>query len=308
MLTLDAYRDALQLDVPFTRQPAADDHHYPQLVLQLLTHFIAERGISSGIPDGVEEQRRLLQALLTQRLPVPIELERWRQLGALFHHDLRRRGQVDIAEMASVSDQFPCCSFPDTAQTILWQGDISLLNADAITNAANSDMLGCFQPFHRCIDNVIHNCAGPQLRDDCARLMRLQGKREAAGHAKITRAYYLPSRFVVHTVGPIVSGGKPSAHQQQQLSNCYRACLDVSAQLGSIESLVLCCISTGVFGYPQEQAARVALETVVKWRRQNPNSRLKTVLFNVFRDDDLDIYRRIIEQWPAQAEAHEREF
>lgn len=308
MLTLDAYRDALQLNVLFTPQPAVDEYHYPELVCRLLTHFVAERGIGSATPDGVEEQRRWLQALLTQRPPDPIESDVREQLGALFHHDLQRRGRVDVGGLPTVSDQFPGCRFPDAAKTVLWQGDISLLNTDAITNAANREMLGCFQPFHRCIDNVIHNGAGPQLRDDCARLMGLQGKAEATGHAKITRAYYLPSRFVVHTVGPIVNGGKPSLRDRRQLADCYRACLDASAQLGSIGSLAFCCISTGVFGYPQEEAAQVAVKTLVKWRLRNPDSRLKKIIFNVFRDDDLDIYRRIIGQWPAQAEVHEREF
>jgi O-acetyl-ADP-ribose deacetylase (regulator of RNase III) len=160
-------------------------------------------------------------------------------------------------------------------------------------------MLGCFQPFHRCIDNAIHNGAGPQLREDCAQLMRLQGKREATGHAKLTRAYYLPSRFVVHTVGPMVGGGKPSSQQQQQLASCYHACLDVCEQLGSIESLALCCISTGVFGYPQDQAAKVALQAVAEWFQQHPHNRLKTIIFNVFRDEDLAIYQKTLQQWPS---------
>ena len=172
----------------------------------------------------------------------------------------------------------------------LWQGDICTLKVDAVVNAANSQMLGCFQPFHRCIDNVIHAGAGPRLRDDCARMMDLQKTLEQTGHAKMTRAYHLPARFILHTVGPIYES--PALHSQYAdlLANCYRSCLDTAAAIPSIQSVAFCCISTGVFAFPNEAAARIALDTVTRWLEEHPQ-RFSHVVFNVFLEKDLRLYQ-----------------
>lgn len=177
---------------------------------------------------------------------------------------------------------------PALAHCAVWQGDITTLAADAIVNAAHSDMLGCFGPFHACIDNAIHSAAGPRLREDCARIMRAQGRPEPTGHAKATRGYNLPARYVLHTVGPIVRGALRPGHEEA-LASSYRACLDVAARLQGVRSVALCGLSTGVFGYPKEPAARVALRTVGTWLREHPGV-LDLVIFNVFADEDREAY------------------
>ena len=297
MLTLDDYHSAIALSEAFVSESPVSREHHAALVVELLARFSAESGRSGPQPSSSPERRRLLKALLTVRPPEPIEDAAWSKLDRLFHFERLERAQTDPAGLPTVAEQFTACRYPFAESTLLWQGDISLLAADAITNAANDALLGCFLPFHACIDNVIHSCAGPRLRDDCATIMRLQGHREETGQAKLTRAYHLPSQYVAHTVGPIVAGGRPTRRQQDQLADCYGSVLDACSRWGDIRSLAFCCISTGEFGYPQNLAAEVALRTVADWRLDNPDSPLATVIFNVFRDDDLDIYRRTLKSW-----------
>uniref|UniRef100_A0A6B2LJT1 Macro domain-containing protein n=1 Tax=Arcella intermedia TaxID=1963864 RepID=A0A6B2LJT1_9EUKA len=169
---------------------------------------------------------------------------------------------------------------------IVWQGNICLLEVDAIVNAANDYMLGCFTPNHACIDNVIHCSAGPRLRIDCRKLMTQQGHREPTGKAKITKAYHLPSKHVVHTVGPITQGWeKPRA---DLLASSYKSCLDVAKE-HHLKSIAFCCISTGVFGYPNAPAVEVAVSTVMDWLEANPGA-IDKVIFNVFKDIDAALY------------------
>ena len=170
----------------------------------------------------------------------------------------------------------------------LWQGDITTLAVDAIVNAANSQMLGCFVPCHGCIDNAIHTYAGVQLRLECARLMARQ--EEPTGCAKITKAYNLPCRYVLHTVGPIISGAVTQA-DRELLASCYRSCLEL-AESNGLHSVAFCCISTGEFRFPNELAAEIAIQTVGEWQRQNPE-KIK-VIFNVFKDSDYEIYKRLL--------------
>lgn len=179
---------------------------------------------------------------------------------------------------------------PINSVPTVWRGDITQLNSDAIVNAANSDMLGCFHPLHACIDNCIHSAAGPHLREDCHKIIKLQGEKEETGGAKITRAYNLPSRFVLHTVGPIISG-TVTAKQRNLLAACYTSCLNLAAQIKQIKSIAFCCISTGVFGYPKEEAALTAIQTVKEWKANYPE-RFDRIIFNVFTEEDHEIYQR----------------
>ena len=173
---------------------------------------------------------------------------------------------------------------------MLWQGDITTLKVDGIVNAANSKLLGCFIPQHNCIDNVIHSSAGVQLRDECNRIMQMQGHDEAVGKAKITGAYNLPSRYVIHTVGPqIPYGSQPTVEDCEDLKNCYLSCLEIASE-NELESLAFCCISTGVFNFPQDLAAEIAVGTVNEYLKSNETS-LKHVIFNVFTDSDYLIYK-----------------
>ena len=172
----------------------------------------------------------------------------------------------------------------------LWQGDITTLAVDAIVNAANSQMLGCFVPSHGCIDNAIHTYAGVQLRLECARVMSAQKEEEPTGGAKITKAYNLPCHYVLHTVGPIVYG-RVTKTDRELLASCYRSCLDLAAENG-LHSIAFCCISTGEFHFPNDLAAQIAIQTVTDWQRQNSNQ--MEVIFNVFKDSDRKIYERLL--------------
>ena len=178
----------------------------------------------------------------------------------------------------------------------MWQGDITKLHTDAIVNAANKQMLGCFQPLHACIDNAIHSTSGPQLRDDCEIIMSTQGELEETGNAKITRAYNLPSRFVLHTVGPIVQSGTMLTEQQKdELASCYISCLEVANEIENIKTIAFCAISTGVFGFPKSEAAHIAVNTVNKWLTTYPNH-IEKIIFNVFSEGDYQEYLKVFTQ------------
>lgn len=176
---------------------------------------------------------------------------------------------------------------------MLWQGDISTLKVDGIVNAANSKLLGCFIPMHNCIDNVIHSAAGIQLREECNKIMQQQGCDEQTGKAKITGAYNLPSKYVIHTVGPAVPQGmKPSHDDCNALADCYRSCLDI-AGYKKLESLAFCCISTGVFNFPQDLAAEIAVNTVEEYLNSHETT-LNHIIFDVFSDGDYLIYKNLL--------------
>ena len=170
----------------------------------------------------------------------------------------------------------------------IWQGDITRLQTGAIVNAANSGMTGCYQPCHNCVDNCIHTYAGIQLRNYCNDLMQKQGKEEPTGQAKITPAFNLLCDYVIHTVGPIVGGHLTETHCRQ-LADCYRSCLSLAAENG-LKSVAFCCISTGEFHFPNEQAAQIAVETVKEFLKTQTS--VKKVIFNVFKDLDKAIYEK----------------
>lgn len=203
------------------------------------------------------------------------------------------QGMIAEAGITQVADAQPAPEFGGIPAGCirLWRGDITTLAVDAIVNAANSGMTGCWAPLHYCIDNAIHTFAGMQLRIECARLIREQGHPEPTGQAKVTPAYNLPSRHVIHTVGPIAEG-HPTPEHCAQLASSYRACLDAALAAGDT-SIALCCISTGVFGFPQDQAAPIAIGTVRAWLNAHAQDDM-TVVFNVFSAEDEAIYRRLL--------------
>lgn len=172
----------------------------------------------------------------------------------------------------------------------LWQGDIMRLSVDAIVNAANSELLGCFIPCHRCIDNAIHTFAGVRLREECARIMKRQNMPEPAGRAKITRVYNLPCRYVLHTVGSIIDE-TVTQKDCDLLAACYHSCLEL-ATAHHLKSIAFCCISTGEFRFPNERAAGIAIQTVQGYLEKNDKG-LK-VIFNVFKNSDYEIYERLL--------------
>ena len=233
------------------------------------------------IPSDEAEQRQLLRGLFNVRMPGRIGDEFLRIQDEYLQEVTRQKGVTRLRDLT-----------PMEPGIYLWQGDITTLVCDAIVNAANAGMTGCYQPCHNCIDNCIHTYAGVQLRNVCAEIMEKQGYEEPTGRAKITPAFNLPSRYVIHTVGPIVQGRLTKRHEEQ-LASCYRSCLQLAEENGC-KSIAFCCISTGVFGFPQDRAAKIAVETVRTYRATNHSS--IEVIFNVFQNRDHELYRDLLGQ------------
>ena len=227
------------------------------------------------VPSDTAEQKLLLRALFNVRLPKAASEEFLKIQDEYLREETRLKGVTDISAITPIQ--------PDI---YLWQGDITTLKCDAIVNAANSRLLGCFYPNHSCIDNAIHTFAGVELRFDCAELIKKQGHKEPTGQAKITPAYNLPCRFIIHTVGPIVYG-RLTDKECELLSSCYRSCLNVADGNG-LKSIAFCCISTGEFHFPNDRAA----DTVKKYKAET-QSKIK-VIFNVFKNTDYKIYRELL--------------
>lgn len=251
--------------------------------LWLIQALLRERPDLTGVqvPCGQDGQRDLLRALMNVRPAEPVSEEFCEVQDAYLTDRLAERGVVRMKDLTPVG----VGAYGD--QLFLWQGDITTLAVDAIVNAANSQMLGCFVPGHHCIDNAIHTFAGVQLRLACAELMRAQGHEEPTGSAKITPGFNLPAAHVIHTVGPIVYGPVPTARDELALRSSYRSCLE-TADAAGCASIAFCCISTGVFHYPNESAARVAIDEVRMYLSRTGSP--MRVVFNVFLDKDHDIY------------------
>jgi O-acetyl-ADP-ribose deacetylase (regulator of RNase III) len=248
-----------------------------------IRYLLEQDHAQAEIPRKLCDKQQLLRALMNIWRPQPLALEFLQAQDSELQAQLSERGVVALRHIAEPGHS----PFASPAIPILWQGDITRLKVDAIVNAANSRGLGCWHPLHACIDNAIHSAAGLQLRAECDRLM--QGTLEPTGRARVTPAYNLPARFVIHTVGPIITAPQPTPEQEEQLASCYRACLQAAEEHGC-RSLAFCCISTGEFRFPQRQAAQIALRTVVAHRGPS----LQTVVFNVFRDSDYAIYRELL--------------
>ena len=231
------------------------------------------------VPKDPLGQRKLLRALMNVRSPEAMSEEFLNVQDAYLQQLLEESGSTDAEQLTPVDGTL-----------YLWQGDITKLRCDAIVNAANSGLTGCYVPCHTCIDNCIHTYAGVQLRLACNDLMQKQGHEERAGQAKITKAYNLPCKYVLHTVGPIVNGSV-TPKEEQQLASCYSACLKLAAQY-EVKSIAFCCISTGVFHFPNERAAEIAVNTVRSYL-QETGSTMK-VIFNVFKDRDREIYEQLL--------------
>ena len=257
----------------------------------LIDALLAERadGEQVEVPRSADDQRALLRALMNVRPPAPVAAEVLTVQDAYLAERLAERGGAVDAGALPVVD----VADPTLSRVALWHGDITRLAADAIVNAANDQLLGCFVPGHHCIDNAIHTFAGMQLRLDCAELMAAQGHAEPTGQVKVTSAHNLPSGLVFHTVGPIVRGGRPTPHDEALLASCYRACLEEATRRG-LQTLALCCISTGVFGFPQEDAARIALDMILDHLTHH-DQRLK-VIIDVFLDTDQRIYQELLDR------------
>ena len=231
------------------------------------------------IPQDFEEQRVLLRELMNVRMAKGINGEFIKVQNEYLQDETKRKGIVDIDDLEPIKNRI-----------YLWQGDITTLRCDAIVNAANSGMTGCYVPNHRCIDNCIHSLAGIQLRLECDEIMTKQGHGEPTGEAKITNSYNLPCKYIIHTVGPIING-KLTSEDCDLLESCYKSCLELASK-NNLESIAFCCISTGEFHFPNDKAAQIAVKTVEEFMKKETG--LKKVIFNVFKDMDKEIYRKLL--------------
>ena len=247
----------------------------------LLKILLAEqpRYAATDIPASVAEQKRLLRALMNVRAPKPISEDFLEVQDAYLQEELAQKKVTDLADLT-----------PEEPGIYLWQGDITTLRCDAIVNAANSGMTGCYYPCHGCIDNAIHSYAGIQLRLACDAIIKEQGHEEPTGMAKLTEAYNLPCKYVLHTVGPIITGPL-TKKDEDLLVSCYRSCLQL-AEAHGLKSVAFCCISTGEFRFPNQRAAELAVETVRNYRADT-GSKIE-VIFNVFKDIDYYIYGELL--------------
>lgn len=230
------------------------------------------------VPDSRQERRDLFRALMNVRPPEPVSEEFLQVQDEELQALLAEKGVVEILRIAQNG-------------IVEWQGDITRLKVDAIVNAANSQMLGCFVPLHRCIDNAIHSAAGVQLRLACEEMMK--GSDEPTGSARITPGFNLPAKYVIHTIGPIVTTPLPLRQQEAQLASCYTSCLDLANKYG-LASIAFCCISTGEFRFPNDRACFIAVSTVRSWMASHLESSVKTVIFNTFKDIDHELYKNAL--------------
>jgi O-acetyl-ADP-ribose deacetylase (regulator of RNase III) len=256
--------------------------------LDFILSFLVEERNEYGkliIPSDLVGKRQLMRSLMNSRPPAPASENLLQAQDEELLKQLKEKGIVEINQ-AIVS--------PADNRIKLWQGDITGINVDAIVNAANSQMLGCFVPLHGCIDNAIHSAAGIQLRIECNELIKKQGHPEPTGSAKLTKAYNLPAKYVIHTVGPIIENGKVTQKDESQLGACYQSCLQLADE-NSLKSIAFCCISTGEYKFPNQLAAEIAIRTVREYMDQSVDSAIEAVVFNVFKDIDYSIYSKILE-------------
>lgn len=248
-------------------------------LIYLINYLLSERSDlgSVDIPDNKEEQFSLYRSLVNIRPAVKADDKFLKAEDEFLQAEIARKGVTDISDIQPIQNGI-----------YLWKGDITTLKCGAIVNAANSGMTGCWQPCHSCIDNCIHTFAGVRLRYRCRQIMQAQGHEEPTGKAKITPAYNLPCDHVIHTVGPIVQGRLTQEHCRL-LESCYSSCLEIAVH-NKIKSIAFCCISTGVFGFPQNKAAEIAVNTVKEFRKTNDAE----VIFNVFTEKDYEIYNRLL--------------
>jgi O-acetyl-ADP-ribose deacetylase (regulator of RNase III) len=210
-----------------------------------------------------------------------------------------QRGHINPLSLPIISTQYRG-NYSAADHTCIWVGDITQLSADAIVNAANTEMLGCRLPNHACIDNAIHSAAGPRLRNDCATIIDCQQAHEQVAQAKITRGYALPARYVLHTVGPqLRPKANPTTLERQQLANAYNSCLNIAAQVDAIRTIAFCAISTGVFSFPKKEAAEIALTTVAQWIKDNPQ-RFDRIVFNLYSHADALVYENILNTYEGR--------
>ena len=285
ILQLHDYRSLIDLQPrPYKRTEKSLDYYG---CIKILTEYFQHFASLHRNPT-IEEQRFFIRSCLTKRtlsgnfdLPQNI----YELIDDLLLYERDHLKSLTVAE--SLPIQFP--SFPHLR---VWRGDITTLIVDAIVNAGNSQLLGCFQPSHLCIDNVIHAAAGPRLRNDCYTIMAHQNGLEPVGRAKVTIGHNLPSKYVLHTVGPQIFDLKNvSSDDIRSLASCYESCLNLATEMKTIKSIAFCCISTGLFSFPSDQACMIAVQTVIHWFEQHRSqTNISLIIFNIFQSHDEQLY------------------
>lgn len=279
MLKLEDYRNEIRLTpYPHDDAPLSLEERN-RICDKLIKFFLSERGEIAAFHCSYEDKRKVIRGYMNERTPRPTPPEIIALQDRLFWAETLDRGIVEISAL----------SFRE--HIALYDGDITRLKVDAIVNAANNTLLGCFIPHHRCVDNLIHSCAGLQLRADCAKITALEGGTEERGQAKITSAYNLPCNYVIHTVGPL-TGPEVTEEQIAVLKSCYLSCLNLAMEMG-LKSIAFCCISTGVFSFPGDVAAEIATGVVKNWQMRHSDYPLD-IVFDVYTERDREIYEEIL--------------
>lgn len=279
-ISLEDYRDLICL-TPYPRPEIFEnEEELKEAGTKLLIYLQRERGLIAAFNVPMSKKQEKIRRLVNERMPLPVPPEVLALQDRILWTLSVERGIVQAEDLEWDKNGF-----------CLWQGDITRLATDAIVNAANGGLLGCFTPAHDCIDNVIHSYAGMQLRDDCASIMAKQGTSETPGNAKITRAYNLPAKYVIHTVGPIV-GNELNDEQRGLLRSCYTSCLNLAREM-NLKSIAFCCVATGLFNFPHAEAAEIAVGATYSWKLRNPDYDIK-VVFDTYLDSDTEIYRNIL--------------
>ncbi len=278
-MSIEQYKDFIDLS-PYPRPEPLKAGEKEEACDALLNYLMRERGMIAAFSSGYQKKRTVVRNAMNVRAPLPIPPDILSVQDRLFWTETLERGIVKAEELPY-----------GKLGIAVWQGDICRLDADAIVNAANSSLLGCMIAGHNCIDNVIHSAAGMQLRGDCARIISAIGHEEECGDVKVTRAYNLPSRYVFHTVGPMV-GREVTPSERSALRSCYTSCLDLAEEL-HLNTIAFCCISTGVFNFPNGEAGEIAAGVVVNWKLRHPKSKLK-VIFDTYLERDYKIYKSIL--------------
>jgi O-acetyl-ADP-ribose deacetylase (regulator of RNase III) len=241
------------------------------------------------------QKRMLMQSLMNIRMPKPISAEFTRIQDEFLQQEATDKGIISWKDIPHIGEQF-ITKYEYADKISLWQGDITTLKVDAIVNAANSQMLGCFVPGHKCIDNAIHSAAGIQLREECNHYMKVKRSKEPyyeepTGSAVVTKGYNLPCDYIIHTVGPIMQS-QLTEDLKNDLYNCYKACLQEAINHG-IRTIAFCCISTGEFHFPNDEAARIAW-TIIKDAVEQNLEKFDRIIINVYKDCDLEIYQKLL--------------
>lgn len=303
MLPLSAYREAIHLDEPFERPKpdARSDRALFDAVLEGLPegHITSKSPAVSSVEElyDMSDLQDALRLALMGLSASEITDDALEAINVLLYRNSADLGRTTGTNLMRVSEMMPSSDYGSARNIAMWRGDVRELVADAVVNAALPSLQGCTDPSHPCIDNFIHAQAGPWLRDDCRVIRSLQGNDDEVGNAKITRAYRMPSNYVLHTVSPRRTGATVTEEDRAALASCYTSCLDLALEKGDIHTISFCALSTGENGFPFEVATEIALSTVNDWLHAHGSDQIELVIFNIFEDADAARYIDVLQHW-----------